>query len=213
MGASLGPFPENDEGALAALVRGRGLALIIGVEGDRPLVAHAPVIWSPGRLRFHLSATNPLCAVLSASRRAMAVVMGPDAYVSPDWYAAADQVPTWNYLSVEMEGAVRVMAGEETTALLDDLSAQFEARLAPKSQWTRAKMSPGRFETMLRAITGFEMSLGRMIGTSKLSQNKPAAEIARVAAALAERPDEGSRLIAQAMVAQTMVAGTMTRAG
>ena len=192
-------FRENDEDRLAALVCQRGLALLIAAVDDRPLVAHAPVIWSPGRLRFHLSAANPLCAVLRASRPAMAVVSGPDAYVSPDWYAAADQVPTWNYVSVEMEGAVRVISDDETVALLDDLSAHFEARLTPKPPWTRAKMSPARFETLLRAITGFEMNLERMTGTAKLSQNKPPDEIARVAAALAERPDEGSRLIAAAM--------------
>ena len=192
-------FHENDEDRLAALVRARGLALVVAVENDQPRIAHAPVIWSPGRLRFHLSNANPLAAILIGGRGAMAVVTGPDAYVSPDWYAAADQVPTWNYLSVEMEGPVRVMTGDETTTLLDDLSAHFEARLAPKPPWTRAKMNPAKFETMLTAITGFEMTLERMAGASKLSQNKPAAEIARVAAALAERPDEGSRLIAGAM--------------
>ena len=196
-------FHENDEDRLAALVAERGLALIVGAQDDHPLIAHAPVVWSPGRLRFHLSAANPLGAVLSASRRAMAVVTGPDAYISPDWYAAADQVPTWNYVSVEMEGAVRVLSGDETATLLDDLSAHFEARLAPKAPWTRAKMSPGKFDAMLRAIIGFEMTLERMAGTSKLSQNKPEAEIARVAAALAERPDEGSRLIAKAMAARS----------
>ena len=127
------------------------------------------------------------------------MVTGPDAYVSPDWYAGADQVPTWNYLSVEAEGPVRILDRVETTALLDDLAAHFEAGLAPKPPWTRAKMTPARFEAMLGAIVGYEMRLERLTGISKLSQNKPADEIARVARRLAERADEGSRRIAKLM--------------
>jgi transcriptional regulator len=175
------------------------LALIIGAAVGAPAVAHAPVLLAERNLRFHLSAANALCQVLREHRRALAVVTGPDAYISPDWYAAADQVPTWNYLSVEAEGPVRVMEREETAALLDDLAAHFEAGLAPKAAWSRAKMTPARFEAMLSAIIGYEMRVERLVGVFKLSQNKPADEIARVAAKLAERPDDGAIRIADLM--------------
>ena len=46
----------------------------------------------------------------------------------------------------------------ELAALLDDLSAEHEARLAPKPAWTRAKMSARPFEAMLKAIVGFELT-------------------------------------------------------
>jgi transcriptional regulator len=184
---------------LEALVSGRGLALVIGASANTPTVAHAPVLLAGARLRFHLSAANALCAVLRDRPRALAVITGPDAYISPDWYRASDQVPTWNYLSVEAEGPVRVMERSETTALLDDLAAHFEAGLAPKAAWTRTKMAAARFESMLNAIVGYEMHAERLTGVSKLSQNKPADEIARVAAQLAERPDEGSIQIAARM--------------
>ena len=164
-----------------------------------PTAAHAPVLLAAKSLRFHLSAANALCAILRDQPRALAVVTGPDAYISPDWYAAADQVPTWNYVSVEAEGPVRVMEREETAALLDDLAAHFEAALAPKAPWSRAKMTPARFDAMLSAIIGYEMRVERLAGISKLSQNKPADEIARVAAKLAERPDDGAVQIADLM--------------
>lgn len=171
------------------------------------MAAHAPVLLSPvllGKtsLRFHLSANNALCAALADGVRALAVVTGPDAYVSPDWYAATDQVPTWNYVSLEAEGPVRVMRRGETAVLLDDLAAHFEAALAPKPPWTRAKMTPARFEAMLGAIIGYEMAVERLAGTTKLSQNKPADERARVARALAERPGDGSHRIAALMDAE-----------
>jgi len=179
----------------------RGLALIIGAATGAPVAAHAPVLLAGRTLRFHLSAANALCQILRDHPRALAVATGPDAYISPDWYAAADQVPTWNYVSVEAEGPVRMMEREETAALLDDLAAHFEAALAPKAPWSRAKMTPARFEAMLSAIVGYEMRVERLAGVSKLSQNKPADEIARIAARLAERPDEGSIQIAALMKA------------
>jgi transcriptional regulator len=163
-------------------------------------VAHAPVLLAGGRLRFHLSAANPLTAALGSAGWCLAVITGEDAYVSPDWYASPDQVPTWNYISVEIEGPTRVVDKAGAATLLDDLSSRFEAALAPKPAWTRAKMSPGRFEAMLSGIVAFEMTVERLEGISKLSQNKPADEIGRVAKALGQLNDAGAQAIARRMV-------------
>ncbi len=140
---------------------------------DGPMVVHAPVLVAgPDRLRFHVSRGNRAAAALEGAR-ALASCLGPDAYISPDWYGAPDQVPTWNYLAVEAEGPLRRLDEAELAALLDDLSAAHEARLAPKAPWTRAKMSPGRFEAMLNAIIGYDLLIEDLRGTRKLGQNKP----------------------------------------
>jgi transcriptional regulator len=192
-------FREVDPARVEALIAARGLALVIGATGAGVRVAHAPVLLAAGRLRFHLSAANALCTALNDGATALAVVSGPDAYVSPDWYEAADQVPTWNYVSAEAEGPVRRLDRDQTIALLDDLSARFEARLAPKPAWTRAKLSPRTFEALLAGIVGFEMRIERLEGVSKLSQNKPAEVIERVAARLELGGDDASRAIATLM--------------
>jgi len=160
--------------------------------GGRLLVAHAPVVVradAPGlALDFHLSRRNALAEALSAGVRAVAVSLAAEAYVSPDWYESADQVPTWNYVSVEAEGPVAALDEAGLVRLLDDLSAQEEARLAPKPPWTRGKMSAGRFTTMTGSIVGARMSIERLEGTSKLSQDKAAADRAGVIAALGDHP-------------------------
>ena len=193
-------FHESDPQRLGTLVAKVGLALIIGVREGRPQVAHAPVLLAEGRLRFHLSRANPLATALGDAGRGLAVVTGPETYVSPDWYGIDDQVPTWNYLSAEIEGPLRVLGDGEATTLLDDLSAAFEARLAPKPPWTRAKMSPGRFEAMLGGITGFEMQVERLEGVRKLSQNKSADAQGRLANALFERGGEDASALARLIV-------------
>jgi len=192
-------FAQKRPEALRELIAQRGLALIVAVDAGRPVAVHAPVLAGEGVLRFHLSSASTLVAALARNRRALAVVTGADAYVSPDWYAAGDQVPTWNYLSAEAEGPTRPLNREATVQLLDDLTAHFEAKLAPKAPWSRAKMTPSRFETLVGAIVGYEMTIERFEGVAKLSQNKSADEAARLAARLTERDDDGSRQIARAM--------------
>jgi len=124
------------------------------------------------------------------------VVNGPDAYISPDWYEGANQVPTWNYISLELEGPVRRMDGDGLAALLDYLSAVNDALLAPKAPWTRDKMDGDLFDKMTRAITGFEMEIRGWRPTFKLSQNKPDADRLRAADELEKH---GKRALAHLM--------------
>ncbi|HWH17460.1 MAG TPA: FMN-binding negative transcriptional regulator [Allosphingosinicella sp.] len=177
-------FHWTDREAMLAFVAETAFAHLFVPSPEGPLVAHVPVIVTPdGDLRFHLSSANPLSRYLDGSV-ALASLAGPDAYVSPDWYGSADQVPTWNYITVEARGLVRTLPASDLVALLDDLSAMHEARLAPKPPWTRAKMQPGLFEGMLKAITGFEMKVESLRGTRKLGQNKKQQETASAAAGL-----------------------------
>ncbi len=174
-------FHWTDEQEMLAFVAQVSFATICV---DGPAVVHAPlVVAGPDRLLFHVSRSNAAADKLDRAR-AVASVLGPDFYVSPDWYGTDDQVPTWNYVVVEAQGPLRRLDECELAALLDDLSADHEKRLAPKTPWTRDKMTPGRFETMLKAIVGYELRIEALRGTRKLGQNKKAEERARVAAAL-----------------------------
>jgi transcriptional regulator len=175
-------FAWTDEADLFAFLNQMSFATIF-VEG--PSLVHAPVVAAaPDRIRFHVSRGN---RAKLEGKTALLSCLGPDAYVSPDWYGTPDQVPTWNYLAVEAEGPLRRLDENELADLLDELSALHEARLAPKPAWTRAKMTTGRFEAMLKAIIGFEMKVTSLRGTRKLGQNKGAAEREAAAAGLAPR--------------------------
>ncbi|KGB52962.1 Negative transcriptional regulator [Sphingopyxis sp. LC81] len=172
--------PRQDDLA-ELLVREIGFAAIFASTPDGPRVAHAPVVLSDDRttLQFHLARGNALTRHLGGAN-ALAVVQGPDAYVSASWYADADQVPTWNYVAIEMEGVARKLDDAELVAQLDTLSAAHEARAGANPPWTRDKMNPALFSKMTGAITGFEMRIAAWRPTIKLSQNKSAEERARV---------------------------------
>ena len=185
-------FRVTDRDRLLAHLRGYPFATLAAAPGGRVLMAQAPLVLRELEdglaIDFHLSINNDLAAAIPDGFAACLVSAGPDAYVSPDWYAAADQVPTWNYVSVEAEGQVSPLDEAATIALLDDLSAEAEAKLVPKAPWTRHKMSPGRFEAMLRGIVGARLTVQRLEGTFKLSQNKSAADQAGVILALGANP-------------------------
>lgn len=170
-------FRETDPATLLARIRAHPLGLVCVSGETAPLAAHTPVLAAledgKPRLRFHLSAHNPVTRRLEAGASALIVFTGPDAYISPDWYGPVpNQVPTWNYLSVEAEGVPTPTGQEGAAAFLDDVSAHFEAQLLPKPPWTRAKMDPGAFEMMLRGIRAFALTPQRFEGITKLSQNK-----------------------------------------
>jgi transcriptional regulator len=185
-------FKVEDEAVLLAHLAAHPFVTLAAAPDGRPRLAHAPVVVrrlaSGVALDFHLSRGNALAPFLAAGFRGVLVSLEADAYISPDWYENADQVPTWNYVSVEAEGLIAAMDDAGLVTLLDDLSAQEEARLAPKPPWTRHKMSPGRFETMTRAIIAARMTVERLEGVTKLSQNKSEADQAGAAAALGDHP-------------------------
>ncbi|OZB13518.1 MAG: hypothetical protein B7X53_15920 [Hyphomonas sp. 34-62-18] len=195
-------FRETDLGVLLARMTAYPLALVAVNGAAAPLAVHTPVIARQEGdgivLRFHLSAANPVTARLLAGAAATLVFTGPDAYISPDWYGdVPDQVPTWNYLSVEAEGEVTALGPEGAAAFLDDVSAVFEAGLLPKPPWTRAKMKPAAFDAMLKGIRAFEMRPRRLEGITKLGQNKTPEMRAGVIEALDGQP--GGAGIARAM--------------
>ena len=182
---------EDREILLAFLASHPFVTLAASVKGA-PMIAQAPVvireIGGEIALDFHVSRGSVLAPHIVQGFSAIALGTAEDAYISPDWYESADQVPTWNYRSVEARGFVAPLSDAELIDQLDALSAQEEARLAPKAQWTRHKMSPGRFESMLRGIVGGRLTVERLSGTFKLSQNKSDADRLGAAVGLGDHP-------------------------
>ena len=175
-------FRWEDRDAMRDFVRVAGFGALFAGTPDGPRVAHVPVVWlDDDTLGFHIARGNGIARHLDGAS-ALFTVLGPDAYVSPDWYGQGpDEVPTWNYVSVELEGRAAKMDRDALIAQIDALSHEQEARLAPKPEWTRAKTDPKKIEMMLGAIIGFRLDVQAWRGTLKLGQNKP--EAARESAA------------------------------
>lgn len=173
--------PEEEALALAERI---AFAHVCAVVDGRLMVAHAPVVRAGAdRFRFHLARGNRQAAHLDGAPVLLSLA-GAHGYVTPNWYdPPGDQVPTWNYVAVEIEGTARLTGDTELVELLDRLAELHEPGLSARP-WTRGKMAPGLFEAMLKAICGFEVTVEAVRVTSKLSQNKPARDRAGVVAGL-----------------------------
>lgn len=189
-------FRWEDRDAMRAFAAEVGFGMLFLTTPDGPRVAHVPFVFlDEDRIAFHLARGNAVTKHLDGAE-ALFVINGPDGYISPDWYGIPDQVPTWNYVALELQGPVRKMDEAALIAQADALSETHEARLAPKLPWTRDKMVDGLFDKMLRGISGFEMIVTAWRSTVKLGQNK-SAEVRGAAADGAEAA--GNRAIAHLM--------------
>ena len=156
------------------LVRDRAFGQITLTGPDGLLASHIPVLLAPDEttLDMHLVRPNPILRLLDTPQDALLAVMGPDGYVSPDWYGADDQVPPWNYAAVQIRGTLEALDHATMHDMLDRQSAHFEDQL-PKTPWTTAKMTPDVLEKMMRQIVPCRMTITDVQSTFKLNQNKP----------------------------------------
>lgn len=176
--------------AARAFLEARGFGLLTAVDGLRPVSSPAPFVLEGDTLALHVARANPLHEIVARSPSVTLICMGPDAYVTPDWYVSPDQVPTWNYVAVEVAGVARPMDPSRLRDHVDRLSEAFEARL-PKKPWTSDKMDPRRLSAMLAAIVGIEIAIESVSGAWKLGQHKKPEDRAGVAAGLAARGEPG----------------------
>ncbi len=169
-------FRHTSETHSIALLRERGFGVLAVNAKAGPHLSHVPFLLSEdaAQVDLHLVRSNPIARDLSrGTMPAKLAVQGADSYISPDWYGVEDQVPTWNYVAVHVIGTLGLRPQEELQGLLDRQSAHFERQLAPKPEWTSAKMSDGVMDKMMRAIVPVRLTVQTIDSTWKLGQNKP----------------------------------------
>jgi transcriptional regulator len=176
----------------------RGLAAtmlpFIYVPPTAPGSAGADPAGSLGALHGHLARNNDQWK-LPAAGESLVIVRGPDAYISPGWYASKAEhgrvVPTWNYITAHVYG--RFVVHDDpvwTEDLVRRLTTKHEAY---RDQPWSVDDAPRNFiEGQLRAIVGVELEITRIEAKAKLSQNRPAADIDGVIAGLRARGDQES---------------------
>jgi transcriptional regulator len=173
-------FRNDDRSACEALIAQVGFGMIFAATPDGPRVAHTPLLSNcQGAVQFHLARSNALTRHL-AGGTALIVVNGPDAYVSPRWYANRDTVPTWDYVALELEGRVTRMDDAGLEAFLHAAIVKHEAKLGGEP-WRADESSEKVWSGLFRGIVGFEMAVTAWRPTFKLSQNKPADDRTRIA--------------------------------
>ncbi|MEA2928951.1 MAG: transcriptional regulator [Hyphomicrobiales bacterium] len=189
-----------------AFAAARGFGIVMACDGGRPVAAHLPfrLIEADGKvpkLEFHVARNNALGAIAEKGGTWMVAVAGHDTYVSPDWYASKEQVPTWLYEAVHLSGPVRLIGGDHMRGHTERLSSTFETWLTPKPAWTLDKVAEQRRDMLLKGIVGIEMTIESIEGNFKLNQHKCDEDQVAVVNALSRQNDAAAREIAKRMQA------------
>lgn len=197
------PSFTTDEDVAWAYVAERGFGAIVAMDDGSPMASQVPLLVTErdGRrcVEFHVARPNPLHKVIARDPKVLVIVSGPDAYISPDWYASPDQVPTWNYRAAHITGIARPMPHERAHEHVERMSLFFEQRLAPKKPWSTSKMTEAKLAMMLRGIVPIEVEVERIEASTKLGQNKSVADRMEAARMLAWRGGWGETAVAEEM--------------
>jgi transcriptional regulator len=150
------------------------------------------------RLLGHIAARNPHAAELSSADEALIVANGPSAYVSPRWYASSANVPTWNYVGLQLRGRIELLPAEaDRRHVLTRTVDEFERRAA--APWRLDDAPPDLVERLLGGIVAFRIGPCRLECVEKLGQNKPGADAEGTIAGLGTEGDELGHAIARLM--------------
>lgn len=184
--------------ALAWLARYPFGSLVTTGDDGQPIATSLPLIAEDdgtGSIRIisHMARRNPHAAALASGQPALLVVNGPNAYVSPRWYQSPANVPTWDYVGLQIRGTLTVIDDREN--LLDLMRrsiAAFEA--TTDTDWVLDDAPPAHVDRLIQGVTGFEIAVETLDCMQKLSQNKPADRPAIQAALRASRGEYGPLL-------------------
>jgi transcriptional regulator len=181
-------FREDRIETIHAAITGSGIATLITLTADGLIASHVPLLLDPepgpyGTLLGHLARANPQAKGALPGVDALAIFQGLDAYITPSWYETKRRtgkvVPTWNYQAVHAYGPISFFNDpERLRGIVTRLTKRQEAARA--QPWAVTDAPEDFVQVMLKAITGFAIPITRLEGKRKMSQNRPAEDVAGV---------------------------------
>jgi transcriptional regulator len=200
-------FREVRLPVLHAAIREIGFASLVSHGDDGLQASHLPLLLTDngglGVLEGHFARANPHWRAFGGGAAALAIFTAADAYISPGWYPSKREtgkvVPTWNYLAIHAEGAVETY--DDPAALTDLVTRLTDLHEAGRAEpWAVTDAPADYVAALARAIVGFRLTITKLEGVRKFSQNRPAPDQAGVRAGLAAEENLGARAAAQAMM-------------
>jgi transcriptional regulator len=186
-------FREDRVPVLHEMIGRIRLGTLVTLNADGLVASHLPMLVDPepgpfGRLSGHVARANPQWRSLEPKVQALAIFTGPEAYITPSWYATkrlnGKVVPTWNYVAIHAYGELRFI--DDPAHTLAHVTRLTEAQEASRAEPWKVSDAPADFIAgMVKGIVGFELAIARLEGKWKMSQNRPEDDRAGVVEGLA----------------------------
>lgn len=171
------PNIVDDETEIRALVAAYGAAELVTIDTGYPRSTLLPIIWDGDRVIAHFARLNDHWRTIEPDSPALLVAGGPQAYISPAWYAAKREhgrvVPTWNYSTVHLTG--RATVHDDPDWVRDMVTRLTDLHELDRPDPWQVTDAPTKFvDGQLRAIVGVEVRVEKVEAKRKLSQNRSA---------------------------------------
>jgi transcriptional regulator len=205
-------FKVEDVGEAHALMRAHPFAVLVTNGADGLIATHLPTVlkvdaaFPLGRIECHLARPNPQWRSFAPEAHALMIFQGPEAYIRPGWYPSKAEhgkvVPTWNYAVVHAYGRLEVVQDQAwLLAHVAELSRQQEA--PHDAPWSTSDAPESYLAVMARGIVGLKLTITRLEGKAKMSQNREPRDRAGVVRGLGQRA-QGQDAAAAALVEKLM---------
>ncbi|MDE2319983.1 MAG: FMN-binding negative transcriptional regulator [Rhodospirillales bacterium] len=174
-------FAEKTPEELEAIMRAASLPVLVSpARGGGLLATHLPLLFqAPDRLIGHVAKGNFHWRDFDPAQDSLAIFAAEDGYVSPSWYATKQEtgrvVPTWNYSAVHATGRLAIVeAPEPLLEIVTALTNKYEqGRPHP---WAVADAPDDYIAAQLKGIVGLVLTITRLEGKAKQSQNRSLAD-------------------------------------
>jgi len=193
-------YKQEDTPTLINFIREFPFGILVTSQNDVPWATHIPfVIEEEERtivLYTHISAANPQGKQLE-NRELLCIFREPHAYISPTLYDHSKNVPTWNYVAVHAYGKAEILKDRSE---LINMHHKMISMLEPGYKEQFDNLPANYLDDLLKGITGIKITVTRLLGKEKLSQNKKDEEIERIGKKLSESDDSNEKKIGKRML-------------
>ncbi len=183
---------ETDRNVIDPVIHENPFATLVFRGGDNIQSFHLPLIMKHNKLIGHMAKANPAWQALDGSS-VLVIFHGPHCYISPDYYGKPGNVPTWNYISIQVRGDVKIK-----TDLAFLATALIELGQTQDSSFD-ITTNVNEHQNLMSAIVGIEITITEIFAKFKLAQSKPEDERKNVIKHLEKSPNQSTQRVAKAM--------------
>lgn len=197
-------YEQTDLDEIDHFLQENTLATLVSNDANGlPLATHIPLVLATNAdgkrvLWGHLSKANPQWQNIEQQPSVLAIFLAAHSYISPSWYEA-ENVPTWDYMSVHVYAKARILAADELRGMMRFTMNHYEHKLPEGLDFDQ--LSPDLVERDLRGVVGLELDIQRIQSAYKLSQNRNDTDYKNIMHELGKQENTDAKTIANAMSA------------
>lgn len=183
---------ETDREIIDSVIEENPFATLVFRGAENIQSFHLPLHLEGNTLVGHMARANHAWRTLDQSP-VLIIFHGPHCYISPDWYGGPGNVPTWNYISVQVRGNVRIFTD---LPFLRQALIKLGQKQDPNFD---IEKNINDHQDLLVGIVGIEVTITDIFAKFKLAQSKNEEERANVIKQLQKSSNHSEQMIARAM--------------